>query len=133
MSEKYIATIFFWTWRNQWCHFFSLLMEISGKILLLHVWLLCDYWSASHNLPHYIQMTKLSQILIFIPLWEPVPERGTHRDATEHFDLPPGKKQLLTASRTDWESFILVSPNAGKQWFSFIWSSTILTSSLIKW
>ena len=49
--------------------FFSLLIEISGKILLLHIWLLCDYWSASHNLPNYIKMTKLVKILICIPHW----------------------------------------------------------------
>ena len=111
--------------------FFSLLIEISGKILLFNLWLLCDYWSALHNLLNDIQMTKISKILIFIPLWESSQERGTNSVVPWQFHLPPGIKHILIAWRTNCESFILVSPNAEKQCFSLDWSSTIMIRSLI--
>ena len=45
--------------------FILLLIEISGKKLILNVWLICDYWSASNTLSndiHIIQIITLSQI-----------------------------------------------------------------------
>ena len=48
--------------------FISLLIEISRKILLLNLWLLCDYWLATHNLPTDIHIIKIYKILIIKPL-----------------------------------------------------------------
>ena len=54
--------------------YFLLLIEISGKILILSIWLLCDYWSALNTLSYDIQIIPMSLILTFnsmTSLWHP--------------------------------------------------------------
>ena len=45
---------------------FLLLIEISGKILILSIWLLCDYWSALNNLFNHVHVIRVFNNLIFI-------------------------------------------------------------------
>ena len=59
--------------------FFLLLIEISGKILIFSVWLLCDYWSASNPLSNDIQIIRMSKDFNFSSPGGKIPPFGPFR------------------------------------------------------